>query len=58
MVYTTATLELYMDEVCALLYAARQQQDRYGDNPNPTLRAAMAALGDALDEIADKEREA
>ena len=54
----TATLELYKDEICALLYAAQQQQDRYGDNPNPTLRIAIAALGEALDEIADKEEEA
>lgn len=54
----TATLELYKDEICALLYAATQQQDKYGDNPNPTLRIAIAALGEALDEIAEKEEEA
>lgn len=58
MTETTATMELYKDEICALLYAAQQQQYRYGDSPNPTLNIAIAALGEALDEIAEKEEEA
>jgi|LakMenE01Jun11ns_1017448.scaffolds.fasta_scaffold8921664_2 hypothetical protein len=54
----TATIELYKDEICALLNAAHNQQARYADNPDPTLRIAIAGLGEALDVIHEKEDEA
>ena len=51
-------LEIYKDELLALIHAATNQNDRDGDRPNAALRAAMATLDAALMDLIHEEDEA